>query len=83
MGLRALFVAPGVIHVVADVTSDARLLVTYNDGGELESSRIVQAPFGLVAAASSAPVLAVLRTFEASELVFYDWRWRIRVAADF
>ena len=81
MGLSALSVAPGVIQVIADVTSDDRLLVTYDDKGHVMSSRIVQAPFGLIAVASHAPVLAALRTFEASEIVLYSWRWRLRAAA--
>lgn len=81
MGLSALSVPPGVIQVIADVTSDDRLLVTYDDMGNVVSSRIVQAPFGLIAAASHAQVLAALRTFEVSEIVLYSWRWRIYVAA--
>ena len=84
MGLSALSVAPGVIQVIADVTSDDRLFVTYDDQGDVLSSRVVQAPFGLVAVASSAQVLAALRTWslEASEIVLYDWRWRLRAPAD-
>ncbi len=81
MGLSALSVAPGVIQVVADVTSDDRLLVTYDDKGDVLSSRVVQAPFGLVAVASRARILAALRTFETSEVVLYSWRWRLRAPA--
>ena len=81
MGLSALSVAPGVIQVIADVTSDDRLLVTYDDQGDVLSSRVVKAPFGLVAVASRAQVLAALRTFEASEIVLYSWRWRLRAPA--
>ena len=82
--MSALSVAPGVIQVIADVTSDDRLFVTYDDQGDVLSSRVVQAPFGLVAVASSAQVLAALRTWslEASEIVLYDWRWRLRAPAD-
>ena len=82
VGLSALSVAPGVIQVIADVTSDDRLLVTYDDEGDVVSSRVVQAPFGLIAVASDAPVLAALRTFEASEIVLYSWRWRLSAPAD-
>lgn len=67
---------------IADVTSDDRLLVTYDDEGDVVSSRVVQAPFGLIVVASDAPVLAALRTFEASEIVLYSWRWRLRAPAD-
>ena len=81
MGLSALSVAPGVIQVIADVTSDDRLLVTYDDRGDVASSRVLQAPFGLIAVASHAQVLAALRTFEASEIVVYSWRWRLRAPA--
>lgn len=81
MGLSALAVAPGVIQVIADVTSDDRLLVTYDDSGDVASSRVLQAPFGLIAVASDAQVLAALRTFEASEIVVYSWRWRLRAPA--
>ena len=45
------------------------------------SSRVLQAPFGLIAVASHAQILAALRTFEASEIVLYSWRWRLRVPA--
>ena len=76
MGLSALHIDPGVLHVVADVTSDARRLVTYDGDGEQLSSRVVHAPFGFVAAAWDVPVLAALRTFEESELALYTWRWR-------
>ena len=34
MALSALSVTPGVIQVIADVTSDDRLLVTYDDMGD-------------------------------------------------
>ena len=81
MGLSALSVAPGVIQVIADVTSDDRLLVTYDDQGDVLSSRVVQAPFGLIAVASRAQILAALRTFEDSEIVLYSWRWRLRAPA--
>ena len=81
MALSALSVAPGVIQVIADVTSDDRLLVTYDDRGAVASSRVVQAPIGLVAVASRAHVLAALRTFEASEIALYSWRWRLRAPA--
>lgn len=81
MALSALSVAPGVIQVIADVTSDDRLLVTYDGMGDVASSRLLQAPFGLVAVASRAHVLAALRTFEASEIVLYSWRWRFRAPA--
>ncbi len=81
MGLSALSVAPGVVQVIADVTSDDRLLVTYDDRGDVVSSRVLQAPFGLVAVASHARILAALRTFEASEIVLYSWRWRLRAPA--
>ena len=81
MGLSALSVAPGVVQVIADVTSDDRLLVTYDDKGDILSSRVVQAPFGLVAVASRAQVIAALRTFETSEIVLYSWRWRLRAPA--
>ena len=81
MSLSALSIVPGVIQVIADVTSDDRLLVTYDDHGDVLSSRVVQAPFGLVAVASRARVLAALRTFETSEIVLYSWRWRLRAPA--
>lgn len=81
MALSALSVAPGIIQVIADVTSDDRLLVTYDGMGDVASSRLLQAPFGLVAVASHAQVLAALRTFEASEIVLYSWRWRFRAPA--
>ena len=81
MGLSALSVAPGVVQVIADVTSDDRLLVTYDDKGDVLSNRVVQAPFGLVAVASRAQVIAALRTFETSEIVLYSWRWRLRAPA--
>ena len=83
MGLSALSVAPGIIQVIADVTSDDRMLVTYDDQGDVLSSRVVQAPFGLIAVASRAQVIAALRTWslEASEIVLYNWRWRVRAPA--
>jgi len=83
MGLSALSVAPGVVQVIADVTSDDRLLVTYDAKGDVVTSRVVQAPFGLVAAASGTQVLAALRTFETSEIVLYAWRWRLRASAGY
>ncbi len=81
MGLGALSVAPGVVHVVADLTSDDRLLVTYDEDGGVLSSRVVEAPFGLIATASRAQVLAALRVFSTSEIVMYSWRWRLRAPA--
>lgn len=81
MGLSALSVAPGVVHVVADLTSDDRLLVTYDEDGGVLSSRVVEAPFGLIAAASRAQVLAALRVFSTNEIVMYSWRWRLRAPA--
>ena len=81
MGLSALSVAPGVIQVIADVTSDDRLLVTYDDRGDVASSRVLQAPFGLIAVASHAQILAALRTFDVSEIVLYSWRWRVGAPA--
>lgn len=81
MGLSALSVAPGVIQVIADVTSDDRLLVTYDDRGDVASSRLLQAPFGLIAVASRTRILAALRTFGASEIVLYSWRWRLGAPA--
>ena len=83
MGLSALSVAPGVVQVIADVTSDDRLLVTYDAKGDVVTSRVVHAPFGLVAAASGTQVLAALRTFETTEIVLYAWRWRIRASAGY
>ncbi len=76
VALNALPVGSGVLQVVADVTSDARLLVVYNSRGEERSSRVLEAPIGLLAAASDAPAIALLRTFERSEVVLYHWRWR-------
>ena len=81
MGLSALSVAPGVIQVIADVTSDDRLLVTYDDRGDVASSRVLQAPFGLIAVAPHAQILAALRTFDVSEIVLYSWRWRVGAPA--
>ncbi|MCY3809866.1 MAG: hypothetical protein OXG58_10680 [Gemmatimonadetes bacterium] len=81
MGLSALSVAPGVVHVVADLTSDDRLLITYNEDGRVLSSRVVEGPFGLIATASRAQVLAALRVFSTSEIVMYSWRWRLRAPA--
>ncbi|WP_420441652.1 hypothetical protein [Candidatus Palauibacter sp.] len=78
LGLSALYLDPGVIQVIADVTTDRRLLVTYDTGGGVLSHRLVAAPFGFVATASQAPVMVALRTFEDSELVVYSWRWRVR-----
>ena len=76
LALSAFHLAPGVLQVVADVTTDRRLLVTYDAGGGMLSQRMVAAPFGFVATASKAPLVLALRTFEDSELVVYSWRWR-------
>ena len=81
VGLSAFSVPPGVIQIVADITSDDRLPVTYDENGDIVSSRVMQAPFGLIAVASRAQVLAALRTFEASEIVLYSWKWRLRAPA--
>ena len=74
--LSALYLDPGVIQVIADVTSDRRLLVTYDAGGDMRSQRLIAAPFGFVATASQVPIMVALRTFENSELVVYSWHWR-------
>jgi hypothetical protein len=78
LGLSALYLDPGVIQVIADVTTDRRLLVTYGTGGAVLSHRLVAAPFGFVSTASQAPIMVALRTFEDSELVVYSWRWCVR-----
>ncbi len=81
LALSALHLDPGFLQVIADVTSDGRLLVTYDAGGGVLSQRLVAAPFGFVGTASQAPIMVALRTFEESELVVYSWRWRIPVTS--
>lgn len=81
MGLNAFGLGPGILHVVADVTSDVRLLIVYDCGGQPMSNRIIHAPFGFIAVASDAPVIAALRTLQETELVLYSWRWRIPVTS--
>ncbi|MYC87716.1 MAG: hypothetical protein F4X22_05690 [Gemmatimonadales bacterium] len=76
LALSAPYPGSGVIQVIADVTTDRRLLVIYDAGGDVLSHRLVSAPFGFVATASQASMIVALRTFEDSELSVYSWRWR-------
>jgi hypothetical protein len=74
--LSALSLGDGFVQVLADLTTDARVLLAYDADGDLLSNRTIYAPFGFVAVATEARTLLALQTFVDSELVTYHWQRR-------
>ncbi len=69
-------VDPGILQVIVDVTSDARVIATYDTDGSILSCRLVEAPLGFVTANAPSRLIAALMTLERSEILLYSWLWR-------
>ena len=66
-------VGPGYVQTLAHRGTDERLLLRFDSHGRFLKYTKVEAPFGLVASATAAPVVLAVRTLNASELVKYSW----------
>lgn len=65
----------GYLQTLADITSDVRVLVYYDQRGRVVSRRRIDAPLGFCGADDPRNVLLAVRVTEHPEVVFYDWRW--------
>ena len=74
--LSAFPLGAGFVQILADVSSDGRVIVTYGARGEPLAHRHLEAPFGFVAVGSvPSRTVVALRTLEHGELVVYSWCW--------
>jgi hypothetical protein len=66
----------GILQVLTDPTSDARVLVRYDGTGTAVQTRMLQAPLGFVGAAVNTNTVTALRKLNREEIIKYRWSWR-------
>ncbi len=65
----------GWLVTLADLESDARLLLRYDEAGRLVRVAPLSAPFGIVSGEPATATLLAARRAGRLELVWYRWRW--------
>lgn len=75
VALPVLRLDRGYLQTLADLASDTRRLVLYDDQGRVQSVRDVNVPFGIIGSFREKQVLIGLRRTDRLELVVYRWRW--------
>ena len=73
VALPALEVEDGFLQMLADLTSDHRVLVLYDRNGELVNAVPIEAPIGLAASNVESRTLMAVRRLNRMELVCYGW----------
>lgn len=76
ISLRSLALDRGYIRMLSDLASDDRVLLLYDDAGNIVRHRFIDIPFGLVASSSEQQLLVAARHLHRTEIVGFRWRWR-------
>ncbi len=76
VSLAALPLGSDILQTLADLTSDRRLILVFDEVGSLVGHRLLEAPLGFVASGSGEQVLIAVRRLNRVEVVRYEWRWR-------
>ncbi len=76
ISLPALPLGSGVLQTLADLSSDRRLILVFDEVGSLAGHRLVEAPLGFVASDGGEQTLIAVRQLNRVEVVRYGWRWR-------
>lgn len=66
----------GFIQTLADLHSDARVLLLYNDDGQIVRQTRLDVPMGFIAAIPERHLLIAARSVNQMEVVGYRWSWR-------
>jgi len=64
----------GYLQVLADLTSDSRRFVLFDDSGKITRARDLVAPMGIFT--RDGERLLGMHVMNAPEIVEYGWRWR-------
>ena len=75
MSLPALPLDRGWVQTLADLTSDRRVIVLYDEAGQHVRSVHLDVPLGLAISLPEERVLFASRRTNALEIVRYEWRW--------
>jgi hypothetical protein len=75
MSLRTLRLDRGYVQTIADVASDHRVLVRYDERGRVTATRVLAVPIGFAASIIEKRTLIAARRINHVEVVKYRWRW--------
>ena len=77
-GLPTIALDSGFLQVLADPSSDARILVRYDEHGKPERASLLDGALGMMSSLPSARLVVGLRRTDRLEVVVYGWGWRRR-----
>jgi len=75
IGQRAIPLDTGILHGIADLRSDRRVLIRYAEQGHTAAYRTLDVPVGMVASLPEARLLLAARNLGHLEFVLYSWHW--------
>jgi len=76
ISLPAVRVDPGYLQELANLRSDDRVMILYDEVGRPVRATRITIPLGFFAASPTHHLLFGLRSLGRTDLVVYGWRWR-------
>jgi hypothetical protein len=79
ISLPAVSLDQGYLQTIADLKSDSRVLVRYDERGKVVAQVHLAIPLGILQSLPTKRELLAVRTSGGSELVLYEWHWSRQV----